>query len=150
MLKKAWIPQEEKIHEVSEDDLPPAAKKILLLEDDQETIRVAQRVLGPEGEGYQLRHVRDRVAAQLLMRRSAFAVVMLPIDTAEQEAFYHSLKGHTAATTRFVGMLTIEEESHLDRLDTLELDGVLHRPISDADLRATVRQLIGETVATVT
>ena len=45
-------------------------------------------------------------------------------------------------------MLTIEEESPLDRLDVLELDGVLHRPITETDLRATVRQLIGEMVAT--
>jgi DNA-binding response OmpR family regulator len=121
---------------------PALNAAVLLLEDDAETVRLANHVLGPEGEGLQLRHVRDRVAAQLLLKRNPFAIVMLPIDTPDQEAFYQSLREHVPATTRFVGMLRIDEESQLERLDKLGLDGVMHRPLTEHDLRATVRQLL--------
>lgn len=122
--------------------VPAVNAAILLLEEDAETVRLAQRILGPEGEGYGFRHVRDRVAAQLLLRRNAFALVMLPIDTAEQETFYLSLREHAPAATRFIGLLRLDEESQLERLDRLGLDGVVHRPLTEPDLRATVRQLL--------
>jgi CheY-like chemotaxis protein len=128
---------------------PVSGASILLLEDEPETARLALRALGAEGEGYQVRHVRDRVAAQLLFRRNTFGLVMLPVDTPDQEAFYRSLRVHAPAPTRFVGVVRIEEESQLDRLDALGLDGVLHRPPSESDLRDTVRQLLGETPARV-
>jgi DNA-binding response OmpR family regulator len=121
---------------------PAAGVSILFLEEDVETARLAQRVLGADGEGYQLRHVRDKVAAQLLLRRNTFALVMLPIENADQEAVYQSFREHTPATTRFVGVAKIDEESKLDRLDSLGLDGVIQRPMTEPDLRATVRQLV--------
>ena len=126
---------------------PVPGISILLLEDDTEAARLVLHVLGPEGEGFQVRHVRDRVAAQLLLRRTPFSLVMLPIDSSEQEAFYHSLKANAAAATRFVGIVRIEEESQLDRLDALGLDGVLHRPPEGSDLRDMARQLLGTAVA---
>jgi DNA-binding response OmpR family regulator len=126
---------------------PTSGASILLLEDDADAARLAIHVLGPEGEGFPIRHVRDRVAAQLLLRRTPFSLVMLPIDSADQEAFYHALKGHASATTRFVGIVRIEEESQLDRLDALGLDGVLHRPPAEPDLRDMARQLLGPALA---
>ncbi len=123
---------------------PAVNAAILMLEDDTESARLAARILGSEGEGYQLRHVRDRVAAQLLLKRQSFALVILPVDTADQETFYQGARAHAPATTRFIGLVKIEEESQLDRLDRLGLDGVLHRPLTEPDLRSTVRQLIGE------
>ena len=47
-----------------------SAAAVLILEDDAETARTALHALGPDGEGFQVRHVRDRVAAQLLARAS--------------------------------------------------------------------------------
>src|SRR5262249_33366503 len=99
------------------------------------------------GEGFQVRHVRDRVAAQLLIRRNTFALVMLPVDSPEQEAFYRSIREHAPAETRFVGVLRIDEEGQLDRLDVLGLDGILHRPLSEPDLKATVRHLLSDGAA---
>jgi len=123
---------------------PAVNASILLLEDDPDSARLALRVLGPEGEGFQLRQVRDRVAAQLLMKRHPFALVMLPVETHEQEVFYQSARQHSTAATRFIGLARIDEESQLERLDRLGLDGVIHRPLTEPDLRATVRQLIRE------
>jgi DNA-binding response OmpR family regulator len=128
---------------------PVSGASILLMEDDPEVARVAVRVLGADGEGYQVRHVRDRVAAQLLLRRNPFGLVILPIDTADQEAFYHTVREHVPPSTRIVGIVRIEEESQLDRLDALGLDGVLHRPPTEPDLRDTVRQLLGAALAEV-
>lgn len=115
---------------------------VLLLEDDPDAARLAHRALGPEGEGYTFRHVRDRVAAQLLLRRNPFEVVMLPLDGPEHEAFYQSVRAIAPDSTRFVGVLRVEEEGQLDRLDALGIDGVVHRPMTESDLRATLRQLL--------
>jgi DNA-binding response OmpR family regulator len=122
---------------------PAEQDAILLVEDDPETARVAQRALGSEGEGFQFRHVRDRVAAQLLLRRSQFALIILAVDTNEHTSFYQSLKHHVPAATRFIGLVSVDEESQLERLDRLGLDGVVHRPATESDLRGTVRQLLG-------
>ena len=120
-----------------------ASDSILLLEDDPETSRVVQRVLGPEGEGYQLKAVRDRIAAQLLLRRHQYTLVVMAIDHAEHEAFYRSAKEHVPATTRFVGIVSIDDENELARLDDMGFDGVLQRPVTEADLKSVVKHLLG-------
>lgn len=121
---------------------PAAGDAVLILEDDPDSARIALHALGSEGEGLQIRHVRDRVAAQLLLRRNPFAVVLLPLDTPEQEGFYQAVRPLAPTTTRFVGMLRIDDEAQLERLDTMGLDGVVNRPLTEPDLRAVVRQLI--------
>jgi CheY-like chemotaxis protein len=121
---------------------PSTADSILVLDDDAETVRVVQRGLGPEGTNHQLKLVRDRVAAQLLLRRQAFNLMIMAIDRPEQEAFFRACKQQNAAGTRFIGIATIEDESELSRLDAMGLDGVLHRPVSEADLLATVKHLL--------
>jgi len=122
---------------------PPAAPaNVLLLEDDVEAAGVALRALGPAGEGLHVRHVRDRVAARLLVRRGPFALILLPAEGDEQGAFCRQLRAASPAATRFVG-LAAGGEPALDRLEEMGLDGVLHRPLREADVRATVRQLLG-------
>lgn len=121
---------------------PIISSPILVLDEDPETTMLAQRVLGPEGEGYQVKVVRDRVGAQLLLRRSAFDLVILPMDRPEHEAFYQTLRNQTATATRYVGIVGIHEEGELARLDAMGLDGVLHRPLSETDLKATVKHLL--------
>jgi CheY-like chemotaxis protein len=121
---------------------PTGRDAILLLEDDPETIHVVQKVLGPEGEGYPLKVARDRVSAQLLLRRTPFAMVMMALDRGDHEAFYRTAREQCPAGTRFVGVLTIEDEGELARLDAMGLDGVIHRPASEADLRTIARHLL--------
>lgn len=121
---------------------PAEGDAVLLLEDDLESARISIQALGPAGEGCRLRHVRERVAAQLLIRRQSFSVVLLPIDRPEDETFYQSVREQAQANTRFVGVVHIEDEGQLDRLDSLGLDGVVHRPVRESDLRSTVRQLL--------
>lgn len=115
---------------------------ILMFDEDPETSLVAQRVLGPEGDGYQVKVVRDRIGAQLLLRRSTFDLVVLPLDRPEHEAFYQSVRNQAPSSTRFVGIVGIHEEGELARLDAMGLDGVLHRPVADADLKTTVKHLL--------
>ena len=121
---------------------PAVGATVLVLDDDPETIQLAQRVLGPEGEGYQVKGVRDRVGAQLLLRRGHFDLVVLPLDRAEHEAFYRAVRGQGTGQTRFIGILGIDGEAEVDRLDKMGLDGVVHRPLTEADLKATVNHLI--------
>ena len=113
-----------------------------MLDDDPETARLIQHVLGPEGSNHQLKIVRDRVAAQLLLRRHAFSLVILALDRPDQEGFFRSCKQQNTAGTRFIGIASIEDETELARLDAMGLDGVLHRPLSESDLVATVKHLL--------
>jgi CheY-like chemotaxis protein len=119
-----------------------SADAILVLDDDPDTVRIVQRGLGPGGTNHQLKLVRDRVAAQLLLRRQVFNLMILAIDRPEQEAFFRACKQQNSAGTRFIGIASIEDESELARLDAMGLDGVLHRPLSEADLLATVKHLL--------
>jgi CheY-like chemotaxis protein len=115
---------------------------VLVLDDEAETCQLAQRVLGTEGECYQVKCVRDRVAAQLLLRRNPFDLVILPLDRADHETFYKTLREQTPDSTRFVGIVGIQDEAEFARLDAIGLDGVLHRPLSEADLKATAKHLL--------
>ncbi len=121
---------------------PTSAEAILALDDDPETVRLIQRVLGPEGTNHQIKVVRDRVAAQLLLRRQSFNLVILALDRPEQEAFFQACKRQHATASRYIGIASIEDENELTRLDAMGLDGVLHRPVSESDLLATVRHLL--------
>jgi CheY-like chemotaxis protein len=115
---------------------------VVVLEDDPRTVALIQEVLGPDGEGYSLKLVRDRVAVQLLLRRSPSALVLMALDSDGHEALYRSLKEHAPSATRFVGIRQLDDEHELERLDSLGLDGIIHRPVSEPDLRATVRHLL--------
>ena len=115
---------------------------ILLLDDDPETVQIVQGTLGPEGEGYHVKAVRDRVGAQLLLRRNRFDLIMMALDRTEQDSFFRSCKDQAPAGTRFIGILGLSDESELARLDAMGLDGVIHRPVSVADLRVTVKHLL--------
>lgn len=119
-----------------------ACAAILAVEDDPETIRVIRQVLGTDPERCQLKIVPDRIAAQLLLRRQSFHLIILAMDRAEQETFFRSCKQHHNDGTRYVGILNIQEEAELARLDALGLDGVLHRPLGERDLAATVDHLL--------
>jgi CheY-like chemotaxis protein len=116
---------------------------VILLEDDPRTVALVQGVLGPDGAGHPLKHVHDRVAVQLLLRRNPSALVILAIDDEEQEALYQAMKEHAPAATRFVGIRRLDDEGEVARLDALGLDGVLQRPVNESDLRTTVKYLSG-------
>jgi CheY-like chemotaxis protein len=119
-----------------------AQSLILLLEEDSRTVSLIQSVLGPEGDGFPIKHVHDRVAVQLLLRRNPSALVLMAIDRGEQETLFRALKEHAPPTTRFVGIRHLDDEGELVRLDALGLDGILQRPLLESDLRATVKHLL--------
>jgi CheY-like chemotaxis protein len=121
---------------------PASSHSILVMEDDPETLRLIHQVLGTEGANYQLKAVQDRIAAQLLLRRQAFQLVILAMDRPEQEGFFRACKQQNTNGTRYVGILNIDEEGELARLDALGLDGVIHRPVNETNLVATVNHLI--------
>jgi DNA-binding response OmpR family regulator len=121
---------------------PSSSHSILVLEEDPETARLIGEVLGPDRGDYQLKLVHDRIAAQLLLRRQKFQLVILPMDHSEQEAFFRACKQQNTNGTRYIGVLNIDEESELARLDEMGLDGVIHRPVNESNLIATVKHLL--------
>jgi CheY-like chemotaxis protein len=121
---------------------PCSSHSILVMEDDPDTVRLIRDVLGPDGANFQLKIVHDRIASQLLLRRQSFQLVILAMDRPEQEAFFRACKQQNTNGTRYIGILNIDEESELERLDAMGLDGVIHRPVNEANLRATVNHLL--------
>jgi len=121
-----------------------AGASVLVLEDDAEAVRVLQRTLGNEGRGCQIKVVRDKAGAQLLLRRGRFDLVLLNLDRPELEPFVQTCKEQCPDTTRIVGIVGFGDdgEAKLSRLDALALDGILHRPISEGDLNATMDHLL--------
>ena len=66
---------------------------------------------------------------------------MLALESTEQVAFYRSCRAQAPAHTKFVRILRVEDGG-LARVDAMNLDGVVHRPVADADLKATVSHLL--------
>jgi DNA-binding response OmpR family regulator len=121
---------------------PSSSHSVLVMEDDQETVRLIREVLGPEGANYQLKIVHDRIASQLLLRRHTFQLVILNMDRSEHEAFFRTCKLQHQNGTRYIGILNLDDESELARLDAMGLDGVIQRPINHTNLLATVNHLL--------
>lgn len=119
-----------------------AAAAVLVVEEDPDVLRAAQAVLGPEGLACNLKVVRDRVGAQLLLKRGAFDIIILGLDRPEQEAFYRCIKEAAPGHTRFVAVVGLADEEGLARLDAMGLDGILTRPVAEADLWATAKYLL--------
>jgi DNA-binding response OmpR family regulator len=124
-----------------------AGASILVVDDDPEAARTIQSSLGPEGRGCQVKVVRDKVGAQLLLRRQRFELVIIALDRPDHEAFLRACREHCPESSRFVGIAGLTDEEELNRLDSMGLDGILHRPLSESDLIATVDNLLRGTEA---
>jgi CheY-like chemotaxis protein len=121
---------------------PTSGGSILVLDDDPESVRFLQATLGPDGLGHQVKAVRDKVGAQLLLRRQRFDLVVLALDRPGIETFLPDCRQLVPETTRLVGIAGLEDEDELTRLDALGLDGILHRPLAEPDVRSTVDHLL--------
>ena len=77
-----------------------------------------------------------------MLRRQKFQIVMLAMDRSEHEALFRACKLQNLNGTRYIGILNIDEESELARLDSMGLDGVIHRPVNEPNLLATVNHLL--------
>jgi hypothetical protein len=64
------------------------------------------------------------------------------MDRSDQEAFFRTCKQQNTNGTRYIGILNIDDESELARLDAMGLDGVVHRPVNETNLIATVNHLL--------
>jgi CheY-like chemotaxis protein len=115
---------------------------VLVLEPDAEAVRILQATLGPDGLGHEIKPVRDRVGAQLLLRRQRFDLVILALDQPGSEALLPACRELCPESTRFVGISGVEDEEELARLDALSLDGLLHRPLAEPDIRSTAGHLL--------
>ncbi|MEW4569352.1 response regulator [Tautonia sp. JC769] len=122
---------------------------VLVIDDEPDSTRVIQASLGPEGCGCQLKIVRDRIGAQLLMRRQRFDLVLVALDRPDQEPILNACREQAHETTRFIGIVGLSDEEELTRLDAMGLDGILHRPLAESDLKATLDHLLSPSVGPV-
>jgi CheY-like chemotaxis protein len=115
---------------------------VLVLEDDPTTIEVIKQALQEKSLRCQFKIVQERVAAQLLMKRARFDIIMLALDRPDQEQFYSSIRAQSPPTTRFVGLTRFSDEAELLRLDSLGLDGIIERPVDAKAVQETIRLLV--------
>ncbi|MDR3632477.1 MAG: response regulator [Isosphaeraceae bacterium] len=115
---------------------------ILVVDNDAETLRVVDEALTAERLCTDYKVARDRVGAQLLLRRGRFDIVLMDVDGPEQEKFYGELRAQAPARTRFVGFTKSQEEVDLIRLDTLGLDGIIERPATVEAITATLKHFV--------
>ncbi len=115
---------------------------VLVLEQDRMTLDVIERALTTNSLKCHYKIVQDRVGAQLLLRRAArIDIIMMAIDHPEDEQFYNTLRTQTAAGVRFVGIANVIDESEVLRLDSIGLDGIIERPVTEEAVIETVRML---------
>ncbi len=79
-----------------------------------------------------------------MLRRQTFQLVILAMDRSDQEAFFRACKQQNTNGTRYIGILNIDDETELARLDAMGLDGVIHRPVNEPNLIATVNHLLAD------
>lgn len=116
---------------------------ILVVEEDRETVEILTQVLKDEALKCQFKIVQERVGAHLLLRRARFDVVMMALDSPEQEEFYSTMRVQTPPTTRFVGLVGVKDEEELLRLDSIGLDGIIERPVTKESVQGTIKLLLG-------
>jgi AmiR/NasT family two-component response regulator len=71
-------------------------------------------------------------------------LVLLALDRPEQQASVASFKAMMPPSTRLVGIVGMEDVAQLKRIDSLGLDGVLHRPLVESDVRTLVKHMLGQ------
>jgi CheY-like chemotaxis protein len=120
---------------------PRLGGSVLAVVDDADEARVVQSTLGSSGEGCTIRVVRDRVGAQLLLRRESFDLILLDADRADIDEVLKDVRMR-CGKARLLGLVGLDGEEALARIDQLGLDGVAHRPIVASDLVDTVKHLI--------
>lgn len=125
-------------------ELSPGAS-ILLVEDDPDCARLVQSTLGPDGQGFLVRVVRDRIGAQLLLRRERFDLVLLNADKPGTADLLNECRSR-CPEARLIGIVGLDGEEALNRIDQLGLDALLHRPLATPDLLDTVRHLMNHLV----
>jgi DNA-binding NarL/FixJ family response regulator len=127
----------------TEEVQPSTHAAILIIDDDAVTLECIRAALESQGDRYQIKAVHDRIGAQLMIRRSRFDLLIMALDRPDQEAAFRQLKALLPQATAFLGVITLEDEEELPRLDALNLEGVLHRPVVEADVKAAVEHVLG-------
>jgi len=74
MLRKNFIPGEERVHDLSDDDLPAAPKKILIVDNDPDLSGILRDFL--ETEGYRVAIANDGVEGVKLVMADTFDIIL--------------------------------------------------------------------------
>ena len=139
MFKKAYIPQAEKTHEVSEDDLPPAAKKILMLEDDVDLAGVLKDYLG--SEGYVVTYVKSGVEGLKLIMVGEYDVILcdMMMPKLSGDMFYLAVeRTKPLLCKRFIFMTGHKGDPKIDAFIRKVRGLMLWKPFEMHDLQAAI------------
>ncbi len=74
MLKRTFIPGEERVHDVDDDDLPPSPKKILIVDDDEDLTGILRDFL--ENDGFRVAVVHSGVDGVKQIMADTFDLVL--------------------------------------------------------------------------
>ncbi len=143
MYKKAYIPQEEKVHEVSEADLPPTAKRILMLEDDVELADLLKAHLG--SQGYLVSYVKSGVEGLKLIMMGEFDVVLcdMMMPNLSGDMFYLAVERiKPQLCKRFIFMTGHKGDPKIDAFIRKVRGLMLWKPFELHDLQAAIEAII--------
>ena len=139
MFKKAYIPQAEKTHEVSEDDLPPAAKKVLMLEDDVDLAGVLKEYLG--SEGYVVTYAKSGVEGLKLIMVGEYDVILcdMMMPNLSGDMFYLAVeRTKPLLCKRFIFMTGHKGDPKIDAFIRKVRGLMLWKPFEMHDLQAAI------------
>ncbi len=143
MFKKAWIPQEEKVHEVSEEDLPPAAKKILMLEDDTELAALLNEYLG--SQGFVVTYVKSGVEGLKLIMMGEYDVILcdMMMPNLSGDMFYLAVeRTKPLLCKRFIFMTGHKGDPKIDAFIRKVRGLMLWKPFELHDLQAAITAIL--------
>ncbi len=143
MERKPYIPQQEKTYEVSEADLPPTAKKILMLEDDTELASLLKDHLG--AEGFLVTYVQSGVEGLKLIMAGEFDVILcdMVMPNLSGDMFYLAVertKPHLCK--RFIFMTGHQGDPKIDAFIRKVRGLMLWKPFELHDLQAAITAIL--------
>ena len=128
---------------------PVVATNVLLLDANPETAATLNSLNHAENGRFQIREVRDRIAARLLLKRLPFSLIIMPINDSDDESYFHALKAIARPESRFLGIVDSdgEDEYRLAALRDLGIDTIAKRPISETRLLGLMIESLQPSVA---
>ena len=143
MDKRAYIPQEEKTHEVSEADLPAAAKKVLMLEDDTELAELLKDYLG--SQGYVVSYVKSGVDGLKLIMMGEFDIILcdMMMPNLSGDMFYLAVeRTKPQLCKRFIFMTGHKGDPKIDAFIRKVRGLMLWKPFELHDLQAAITAIL--------
>jgi PleD family two-component response regulator len=133
-----------KAHDIPVERLEPAARRVLIIDDDPQTIEAVQRSLDAD-QHVQVTTAGDGYDAGLLTGRLRPHVILLASDMPNLRWNVVSRAVRAAPDlqqSRILLMVGPRQRSAMERLAKKHVDGIVHKPLENSALRQSLEALL--------